>query len=400
MAYPKILIKAGREHVLSHMHPWIFSNALEEKTVQKIEAGAVVDIYGADGKKFYARGYYNPHSQIAVRILTRDSHENIDRDFFAARFTELLKIRERFIDTRTTNAFRVVFGESDGIPGLIIDKYADVFVLQIHTLGMEMLRNEIVAAMKKAFNPSTIYERSDVGVRQQEGLTDMPARHLEGKKIPDEIEIMENGVHFLVNIKEGQKTGFFLDQRENRKTLQKYVKGARVLNCFSYTAGFSVYSALAGASETVSVDVSAQALETAKRNFTRNNLPLNKHRFIAKDVFEVLSDCLQKKERFEVIILDPPAFVKNQKSLKKGLSGYLFINEQALRLLPKGGILVSSSCSAHVTDEMFQKTLALAASRSGSVLKTLEIKHQPIDHPFNPQFPEGKYLKFYVMLKA
>jgi 23S rRNA (cytosine1962-C5)-methyltransferase len=396
--YPKILLRPGKEHILGHRHPWIFSQALQAP--EKIKNGDLVDVYSSDGKKFLARGYYNGNSQIAVRILTRDPQETIDTGFFERRFHEFKKIRERFIDTKQTNAFRMVFGESDGLPGLIIDKYDRVYVIQIHTLGMEMLRKELLAAIKLIFGPETIFEKSDVGVRLQEGLKDMPVRHLGGKKLTGEVQILEHGIPFLVNIQAGQKTGFFLDQRENRKTLQKYVRGAYVLNCFCYTAGFSVYAALAGAHETINVDVSAEALETAKRNFTLNKIPLKNHRFLGKDVFEVLSDFAKKNEKFDVIILDPPAFVKNQKSLKKGLSGYLFINERALGLLSKGGILVSSSCSAHVTDEMFQKTLAMAASRAGCGLKTLEIQHQPIDHPFNIHFPEGKYLKFYVMLKV
>lgn len=398
VSYPTILLRQGKDHILNFHHPWIFSQALQ--TPKNIRDGEIVDIYNSIGKEFLARGYYNSKSQIAVRILTRNHSEKIDRTFFEKRFQELLDIRQRFIDTNVTNAFRVVFGESDGIPGLIIDKYDRVFVMQIHTLGMEMLRQHVIPAMESILEPITIFERSDVGVRLQEGLHDMPIHLLKGKKIPGEILILENGVKFFVNIQEGQKTGFFLDQRENRKMLQKYVRGKRILNCFCYTAGFSVYAALAHAKETVNVDVSGEALKTARRNFELNGILLAHHRFLDNDVFDVLGDFSKRKEQFDVVILDPPAFVKNQKSLKKGLSGYLFINERALKILPKGGILVSSSCSAHVSDEMFQKMLATAASRTGCTLKTLEIKHQPIDHPFNIHFPEGKYLKFYVMLKT
>ena len=398
MQYPKVLLKSGKEHILAHGHPWIFSLALQ--TPHDIKNGGLADVHSSDGKIFYARGYYNGNSQIAFRILTRDRNEFIDTAFFEKHFRELAAVRTRFIDTRTTNSYRLVFGESDEMPGLIVDKYNDVLVLQIHTLGMDLLRSHVVAALKSVFAPRSIFERSDVGVRNIEGLTTMPVELLYGPHVNGEIEIMENGVRFGVNVEKGQKTGFFLDQRENRKALQKYVQGKKVLNCFSYTAGFSVYSALAGATKTVSVDVSGEALETAKRNFERNQLPLTHHEFIDKDVFDVLENYAKQKEFFDVIILDPPAFVKNQKSLKKGLGGYLFINERALQILPKGGVLVSSSCSAHVTDEMFQKTLSMAASKNGCTLKTLEIRHQPIDHPYNIHFPEGKYLKFYVMLKV
>lgn len=397
MSYTSIRLRPGKDHILGFGHPWVFSQALAEE--RKVKDGEIADIYSSDGKRFLARGYYNSNSQIAFRVLTRSALEKIDQAFFEKRFRELFKIRERFINQKETNAFRVVFGESDGLPGLIIDKYDRVFVLQIHTLGMECLRDMVIAAIKRVFEPETIFERSDVGVRQHEGLKDMPVRHLAGKKLSPEIQILEHGVKFWVNIQKGQKTGFFLDQRDNRKALQRYAVGKRILNCFCYTAGFSVYAALAGASETINVDVSADALETAKRNFQLNNLQLKNHSFIEKDVFELLSEFAQKKEKFDVVILDPPAFVKNQKNIKKGLSGYLFINEKALGLLPNGGILVSSSCSAHITPEMFEKMLAMAASRANCCLKTLEIRSQPIDHPFNVHFPEGKYLKFYVMLK-
>lgn len=390
-------MRPEKEHILNRRHPWIFSQALQ--TGQLPQNGEIADIFSSDGKKFLARGYFNGHSQIAVRILTRDPDEEIDKSFFEKRFMYLAEIRRRFIDMKNTNAFRMVFGESDGIPGLIVDKYGEVFVIQIHTLGMDLLRDTVRAALKSSFNPKTIFEKSDVGVRLQEGLKDMPVRLISGNDLPEEIEILENGVRFLVNIRDGQKTGFFLDQRENRKAIQKFAAGKKLLNCFCYTAGFSVYGGLAGAKETVSIDVSKPALLTAKRNFQLNGLDLKNHRFLSEDVFDSLMKLSKEQEMFDVVILDPPAFVKNKKTLKKGLQGYLFINEKALSLLPEGGILVSSSCSAHVTDEMFQHMLGLAASRAHCTLKTIEIKHQPIDHPFNLDFPEGKYLKFYVMLK-
>lgn len=399
MHYQKLLLRAGKEYLLYHNHPWIFSQAFQEKQSFPKD-GAITDTFDSSEGKFLARGYYNSKSQIAFRILTRNPSEKIDASFFEKRFSDLFALRQRFIDTKQTNAFRVVFGESDNLPGLVIDKYDSVFVLQIHTLGMEQLREPVLSAMKKIFKPETIFERSDVGVRLQEGLKDLPVRHLFGKKIQGEIEIREHGLRFLVNVEKGQKTGFFLDQRDNRKALQRYAAGKRVLNCFCYTAGFSVYAAAAGAKETVNVDVSKEALKTAQRNFTINNIAPQKHQFIDDDVFDALAAFGQKKKQFDIIILDPPAFVKNKKSLGQGLKGYLFINEKALMLLPNGGILVSSSCSAHVTDELFQKMLLTAASRAQCSLKTLEIRHQPIDHPYNIHFPEGKYLKFYVMLKT
>lgn len=395
--YPKILLKPGKEHIMNSRHPWIFSMALQY--FGEVESGSLVDVYDSGGKKFLARGYYNEKSQIAVRILTLDHAQLINTDFFVKRFAELKKIREHFIDTKQTNAYRLAFGESDGVPGLIVDRYNKVLVIQVHTLGMEMLKQEVVSALKAVFNPESIYERSDIGVRAQEGLMDQPKGLLFGPSFAKEIEILENGIPMLVNIEDGQKTGMFLDQRENRKALQAYVKDKTVLNCFCYTGGFSLYAALAGAKKVTSVDSSGPALETAQRNFELNGLDPKKHEFLDKDVFDLLDEYRNKRTEFDVIILDPPAFVKNQKSLKKGLQGYTFINERALQLLPKGGILVSSSCSAHVTDELFQKMLALAAAKAHCTLRVIEMRNQPIDHPYNLFFPEGKYLKYYVMLK-
>lgn len=399
MSLPAVFLKAEKEKgIMKKHHPWVFSEALREGN--KPENGSLVDIYQSDEKTFFGRGYYNQFSSISVRILTRNFEEKIDQLFFEKRFHELSIFRERFIDKRDTTAYRVVFGESDGFPGLIVDKYDQTYVIQIHTAGMEQLKPLVIDALKKVFSPHTIYERSDVNVRLKEGLKDCPRQHLFGEKIDGEIKILENGIPFFVNVTHGQKTGFFLDQRENRKALQKYSAGKQVLNCFCYTAGFSVYATLAGATSTTNVDIAPEALETAKRNFQLNKLPVENHEFIKADVFDYLETAIKEKKNFDMVILDPPAFVKNKKTLKSGLSGYLRINERALTLLPKGGILVSSSCSSHVSDEMFRDMLTLASHRARCTLKILEIRHQPPDHPYNLDFPEGKYLKFWVCAKA
>lgn len=399
MNLPRVFLKAEKEKgIIKKHHPWLFSEALRE--ANKPENGSLVDIYQSDEKTFFARGCYNQYSSISVRILTRDQKEIIDGGFFEKRFRELSQFRERFINTRETNAYRVVFGESDGLPGLIVDRYDQTYVIQIHTAGMEALKPLVIDALKKNFSPKTIYERSDVNVRLKEGLKDCPRQHIFGQNITGEIKILEHGIPFFVNVTHGQKTGFFLDQRENRKAIQKYSAGKRVLNSFCYTAGFSVYAALGGAKQTVNVDIAPEALETAKRNFQLNKLPVENHQFIKADVFDYLETAIREKENFDMIILDPPAFVKNKKTLKSGLSGYLRINERALTLLPKGGILVSSSCSSHVSDEMLKDTLTLASHRARCTLKILEIRHQPPDHPYNLDFPEGKYLKFWICIKG
>ena len=418
--YPKIFLQREKEQgIKKKRHPWLFSHSISgtegaDKGTGNIPNGGIVDVYLSDRKTFFGRGYFNHHSQIRVRLLTRDVSEMIDGIFFERRLSALFEMRKSFINEKETNAYRIVFGESDSLPGLILDRYGDVYVLQIHTAGMDALKPVLIPAILKVFKPKTLYERSDVNVRLQEGLKECPRQHLFGEKITGEIKILENGIPFYVDVVHGQKTGFFLDQRENRKALQKYSSGRTVLNCFSYTGGFSVYAALAGARSVTSVDVSKDALETAKRNFTLNNIRVGgtqvKHEVVEEDVFDYLDSLLKKKslelkgsqnpKPFDLIILDPPAFVKNQKTLKNGLAGYLKINEMAIRLLPSNGILITSSCSSRVTDEMFQETLTLAFHRTATNVKVLEIRHQPLDHPFNPDFPEGKYLKFWVCLKG
>lgn len=397
MELKKIYLNPEKELALIKLrHPWLFTDAVQTPT--DAEDGELCDIYLSNQKTFFARGYYNSKSKIVVRILTRVPHEHVDQKFFEKRFRELKTQREQFIDPEQTNAYRLVFAESDQLPGLIIDKYDDVFVIQIHTLGMDHLKDLVVEALRNVFQPKTIYERSDAQVRFLDGLTNNPSQLLFGEEPTGEIMVKEHGISFYVDIVHGQKTGLFLDQRENRKALQKYVEGKLVLNCFSYTGGFSVSAALAGASKVVSVDISKNAIAAAERNFILNKVPAGKHEGVVADVFDYLDSC--KPGSFDLIVLDPPAFVKNNKSIKKGMAGYLRINEAALRILPENGILVSSSCSSYVSDEMFQKMLTIASHRTGCSLKVLEVRHQPFDHPFNLDFPEGKYLKFYVVQKT
>lgn len=379
-------------------HPWLFNDAIRKP--EGVPDGRVCDVYLSDRKTFFARGYYNSRSKIVLRILTRNPEEDIDQGFFEQKFRALQSERESCIDLSKTNTYRLCFAESDGLPGLIVDRYDDVFVVQIHTMGMDQLRAHIVEALKTVFNPRMIFERSDATVRLVDGLKDCPSQLLFGEEPKGEIVVKEHGISFYADVVHGQKTGLFLDQRGNRKNLQQYSAGKTVLNAFCYTGGFSVYAALAGAKKTVSVDISKNAIAAAKRNFELNEIDTNVHEFVVADVFEYLESDEARANGFDLIILDPPAFVKNAKSLRNGMAGYLQINEAALRLLPPGGILVSSSCSSHVSDEMFQKMLTIASHRSGCSLKVLEIKHQPPDHPFSLDFPEGKYLKFWIAQKS
>jgi 23S rRNA (cytosine1962-C5)-methyltransferase len=345
------------------------------------------------GSQFLGSGYYNSRTDIAVRMLGyRD--ETVDAGFFAERFRLLRRRKEEWLPART-NAYRAVFGESDGMPGLVVDKYDKALVAQFHTLGMNRLKPLVVEGLVKAFGPRTIVERSDVSIRAMEGMDDKPVGILHGPPAA-EVEIEENGFKFLVHLLEGQKTGFFLDQRENRQTLVRYAHGRTLANCFSYTGGFSVYAASV-AKRVVSVDISKPAMEFCRRNFRLNGFPAAEGDFLAKDVFDFLKEL--EPGAFDMIILDPPSFAKNKKQLTNAIKAYTTINSKALEKLPDGGILVSSSCTSHVDQSTFIKILHQSSVNTRCSLKVLENREQPFDHPYHMSFPEGRYLKFFIMQK-
>jgi 23S rRNA (cytosine1962-C5)-methyltransferase len=387
--YPPVQLRTDRVRNVQSGHPWIFSGALAG--TPKVADGSLVRIMA--GKQFVGIGYYNSHTDIAIRVLSL-SDEVIDARFFADRFRTLRRRKEEWLPAKT-NAFRAVFGEADGIPGLVVDKYNNVLVTQFHTFGMNSLKQVVVEGLVKAFSPATIVERSDVGVRKMEGLEDQPIGILYGKDVT-EVEIEEQGRKFLVNVIEGQKTGFFLDQRENRQAITRYCSGRTMVNCFSYTGGFSVYAA-ATAKRVVSVDISKPAMEFCRRNFKLNGLAAPEKDFLAVDVFDYLK-AMQPGE-FDFIILDPPSFAKNRKQLPNAIKAYTTINSKALEKLPEGGILVSSSCTSHVDPGTFVKILNQAAINTRCTLKVLESREQPFDHPYNLAFPEGRYLKFFILQK-
>jgi 23S rRNA (cytosine1962-C5)-methyltransferase len=295
------------------------------------------------------------------------------------------------VASKETNGYRVVYGENDLLPGLVVDRYADYAVVQFHNAGIAAWKKEITAALVSILEPKGIYERSDMKTRHLEAGETEEKNNLLYGKVPDQIKIKENGFTFVVDVKTGQKTGFFLDQRDKRAALQKYVKGKHVLNCFSYTGGFSVYAAAAGAKSTTSVDGSEPALKLAEENFKVNKLDEKKAEFILADVKQYLPE--QKKGSFDVIILDPPAFVKDRHKVREGLQGYRKINEMALRILPENGILVTASCSAHVSMQDFRFMLSEAAARTGRTVQIIETFTHGIDHPELVAFTEGEYLK-------
>ncbi len=387
--YRKIFLKNQVLKNISGGHPWCFSGAIE-RIEPGISNGDLCSVY-CQGN-FAGIGYYNGNTDIAVRIITR-LDQPVDRNFFVKRFEELKRDREEL--PGNSNACRIAFGESDNLPGLIADKYGDVIVIQIHTLGMERLKDEVAGALAEVFKPQMIYEKSDAGSRRREGIDSESSSVLYGRLI-EEVEITENGFKFCVNIVHGQKTGFFLDQRQNRLALVDYCRGKNVLNCFSYTGGFSVYAAGA-AKKVTSVDVSKRAIEAARKNFTLNGFNPDDHEFVAADVFEYLNGL--EKGKFDVIILDPPSFAKNRRSLANAIKAYTTINTKALENLDDYGILVSSSCTTHVDELTFIKILHQSSVNAGCQLKVLESKVQPPDHPYNLAFPEGRYLKYFILRK-
>ncbi len=385
----KLTINTKRLGPVLARHPWIFSGAFKQ-IPEGLDCGMPVAIYD-ENNRFIAQGYFNSYSQIAVRLWGFDETEIVDQKFFDNRIKNALEIREQFVLSKNTDSCRLVYGENDFLPGLIVDKYADYLSIQFHNRGIEFWKEQIISALVKIIKPKGVYERSDMKARGIEGA-ESKSGLLYGK-VPEKVEIKENGLKFWVDIMTGQKTGFFLDQRDKRLALQKYVKDKKVLNCFSYTGGFSVYAAVAGAKKTVSVDASQGAIELAKENFKLNKLDLKKNEFEVGDVKEFLVRSEVVMEKFDVIILDPPAFIKNRHKIKEGLVGYKRINEAAMKILPQGGILVSASCSAHLSLNDFRHMLANSAGRVGRNLQILETFTHGLDHPELASYTEGEYLK-------
>ncbi|MDD4352396.1 MAG: class I SAM-dependent rRNA methyltransferase [Candidatus Gracilibacteria bacterium] len=391
---PIVKLKTKREVPVRAGHPWIFSQALESR--YNYQSGTLVQVHSAQNE-FLGIGTFNPLNSISVRLITREPEAQFDAKFFARRFSELDTLKQEILPA-ATDAYRLVHADADSLPGLIIDRYRDTFVFQIHTAGMEAFREEIVAALKKTFKPELIVERSDVEARRQEGLKDFPVIvHL--GKVVKEVEFTEHGIKFLADVLHGQKTGFFLDQRTARRRLADFAKDKKILNLFSYTGAFSLYAALAGAKSVTSVDVSKSALELARKQFTLNKLDPEHadYEFVAADVFDFLRNFNELQGQYDIIICDPPAFAKSGKQLEQALRAYSKLNEQCLRLLEKGGILLSSSCSGRVTTDDFKHVLKLAAGAAGKDLRVLDSLGQAACHTEKLSFPEGKYLKTFLL---
>jgi 23S rRNA (cytosine1962-C5)-methyltransferase len=388
--YPSASLKPHREESLLSGHLWIFSGALQQPP-HWIEPGGLGDVKSSTGQ-FVARGYYNPHTDIAMRILTHNPQEAIDAAFLRRRVRSALELRQVF-NPDETNIYRLFHSEGDGLPGLVVDRYANILVAQIHTAGMECLRPLLMDALMEETGAQGILLRNDSQSRRREGL-EVEGPQVAAGEVPDQVAVRENGVQFLIDPWHGQKTGFFIDQRDKRAALRKYAHSKRILNCFSYTGAFSVYAALTS-NETIvtSVDISAPAIEAAREHFILNGLNPNAHQFLIADVFDYLEQAQREGEGFDVVVLDPPAFAKTQGARAPALKAYRRLNMLAMQALRPGGILLTCSCSGVVRMDDLLGTLAQAAQRLHRPVQLLETYTHGVDHPINLVMPETSYLK-------
>ena len=386
----EVILKPGREKSVLKGHPWIFSGA-----IRRVEGsppnGSIVQVLDAD-RTYLATGYINRRSQIRIRILTRDRGESITPSFFHRRLAESIERRRQLFDSTETNAFRLVFAESDFLPGLIVDLYDGFLVVQCLTLGIERWKGVIADALVDLLHPQGIYERSDVETREKEDLP--PIRGvLRGDTPPEQVEIKEHGFRFLVDVMNGQKTGFYLDQRENRRKVMFYSTGRDVLNCFAYTGGFSVYAASGGATSVTEVDVSSGAMEVGRRIAALNELNHTHFEQRSGNAFQVLREWRDSRRRFDLVILDPPRFASSKGQLPAAARGYKDINMLAMHLLRPGGVLCTFSCSGLVSAELFQKIVFSASVDAHREAQIIDRLCQGADHPALLSFPESRYLK-------
>ena len=384
-----VILQEGREKSLKRHHPWVFDGAVANLK-GRCRSGDTVDVVAADGS-WLGRGAYSPASQIRVRIWTFDQQEVIDNAFFLRRIEQAWQLRQRLMQQANTNACRLIAAESDGLPGVTIDLYNNLAVLQLLSAGADKHRSKIVWALQKLLPDVAIFERSDVDVRSKEGLEPL-IQPLHGD-IPDEVEIVEHGVKILVNPHTGHKTGFYLDQRENRLAASRYADQASVLNCFSYTGTFACYALNGGASHVTNVDVSQPALDMASRHIELNGFAPEQCSQVKGDVFEVLRNYHSQQQQFDMVILDPPKFVDSKASLKRACRGYKDINMYGIHAVKPGGILLTFSCSGLMEQSLFQKIVADAALDAGRRVQIVEHLSQAPDHPVGLNYPEGYYLK-------
>ncbi|WP_375753964.1 class I SAM-dependent methyltransferase [Vibrio sp. HN007] len=386
-----IYLAKGRDKSLRRKHPWIFSRGIE-RVEGNPESGETVDVFANNGQ-WLAKAAYSPASQIRARVWSFEK-KNIDKAFFVERIQQAQLLRDDCIERDGLTGYRLIAAESDGLPGITIDRYQNYLVCQLLSAGAEYQKTTLVEALNEVFPDFNIYERSDVAVRKKEGLKETVGV-LYGEEPSESVVIEENGVKISVDIKNGHKTGFYLDQRDSREQSTKYVKDKEVLNCFSYTGGFGLYALKGGAKRVINADVSQPALDTAKRNAELNGFDISKKRavFLNADVFKLLREYRDQGTKFDVVIMDPPKFADSKAQLNGACRGYKDINMLAMQILKSGGTLLTYSCSGLMDQDLFQKILADAAVDANRSVKFVERFEQAADHPVDTAYPEGFYLK-------
>lgn len=388
-----VTLKKGEGRILKSGGMWVFDNEIA-KMEGNFENGDMITVHDFDGYPM-GQGFINLNSKIRVRLMTRDVSREIDRDFLYERVKNAWEYRKKVVDT---GSCRLIFGEADFLPGLVVDKFSDVLVVESLALGIDRLKEQIIEILKEILRQDGIevrgvYERSDAKVRQNEGMERV--KGFIGKEFDTNVQIEENGVKYLVDVKDGQKTGFFLDQKYNRLAIQKLCKGARVLDCFTHTGSFALNAAVAGAREVTGVDASELAVEQASKNAILNGVQ-DLAKFLCRDVFELLPELEKKGEKYDVVILDPPAFTKSRSSIKNAVKGYREINLRAMKLVKDGGFLATCSCSHFMSYELFTETIGQAARNVHKRLRQVEFRAQAPDHPILWAADESYYLKFYI----
>lgn len=379
----KVFLKPGKEKRIFLGHPWVFLSDID-RADKSVMPGDLVGIYTKQGK-YAAQGVYNPHSQIALRILTTKD-ESVDRAFIKKRVERAINYRRRFADLKSC---RLIHAEADGLPAIVVDSFGPVLSLQCVSLGMSRYQKTIVDSLVEVLSPLGIYERNDVPIRRLEGM-EQSVGVLYGN-IPDKVEMMENGIRFLIDVKQGQKTGYFLDQKENRAAIAPFVKGSEVLDCFTHTGSFALHAAKYGAASVLGVDISEFACQSAEENLRMNGF--DNVSFKTANAFDYLREESQAGKQFDVIVLDPPAFAKSKSNIEAATKGYKEINLRAMKMIRDGGYLVTCSCSQHILPAMFKDIVLQAANDAGISLMQVEFRSQGRDHPTLPAAMETQYLK-------
>ena len=389
----EVIIKKGEGRSFKAGGLWIYDNEID-RINGEFENGDIVEVLDFDGY-FLGKGFINPKSKITVRIMTRHRDVEINRDFIDRLVRDAVQYR---VDTVDTSSCRLIFGEADGFPGLVIDKFSDVLVVESLALGIDKMKLMIIDSLKaelasRGMNIRGVYERSDAKVRLQEGMERV--KGFIGEPFDTKVEIIENGVKYIVDVEEGQKTGFFLDQKYNRAAVARLCKGAAVLDCFTHTGSFALNAALGGADSVLGVDASELGVERARANAELNGVS-DRVEFTCRDVFELLPELVEQGRQFDVVILDPPAFTKSRNSVRNATKGYREINIKGMKLVKNGGYLATCSCSHFMEQELFAKTIAEAARSAHKRLRQVEFRTQAPDHPILWSADESYYLKFYI----